>query len=146
MTKRKSRKTPVKPGGGQPSADSASARTDRDRQTGRFTPGNTAHLKLGLRARPENLPPELARIHEQAQVWTEQLRRDQGGPDLTAAHDGAVNNLGVLEYSMQLLVHDLRVRGLHTAGEGCVVVERAAANFNSRRGNSLPFGRRVQGR
>jgi hypothetical protein len=49
-----------------------------------------------------------------AEEWTEQVRASQGGVDLAPVRDGAIVNLGSLEFMKRLLIEDLKANGLHT--------------------------------
>lgn len=78
-------------------------------------PGNQVSFKHGAFARSDR--PELAAIRAEAQTWVDQVRIEQRGgasDELPAVRDGAVANLGALEYTKRLLIEDLKVNGLHT--------------------------------
>lgn len=75
-------------------------------------PGNAFALKHGGFSRKDR--PEFAAIRAATEAWTADVRVSQGGDDLAPVRDGAVENLGSLEYLKRLLIADLKANGLHT--------------------------------
>ncbi len=75
-------------------------------------PGNALARKHGAYSREDR--PELAQIRADAETWTDDVRASQGGVDLAPVRNGAIANLGGLEYLKRLLIEDLKRGGIYT--------------------------------
>jgi hypothetical protein len=85
---------------------------DRCATCGSALAGNRLAHKHGAFGRADR--PELASMRLSAETWTADVRASQGGIELAPVRDGAIVNLGSLEFLKRLLIEDLQTNGLHT--------------------------------
>ena len=107
---------PVHPSDESPAVEQKTG--NHDPANGHFVLGNTAAEKKPKRGVPQIDPDrasgEQLKIRSDTDEWSSRLRRDQGGPDMSAAREGATRKMYFLEFASEVLGRDLQENGFFT--------------------------------